>query len=132
MSRLGALSMLALFGALLLSGCSATPDRQTLLDDTLRAYERALRWGDFATAAAFAPPGARTTDFKRFAHIRVTEYNEVGGQLSADGNHLRQVVKLSYYDTDYMVEKSLVDRQQWEYDAKAARWYITSGLPNFR
>lgn len=131
MSRLGALSLLLVFGVMLLAGCSVTPDRRTLLDDTLRAYQRAIRWGEFTTAVTFAPPGARKLDLKRLAHIKVTEYDQTGGQLSSDGNHLVQFVKISYYDTDDMVEKTLVDRQKWEYNAKHARWFITSGLPKF-
>ncbi|HKK07153.1 MAG: hypothetical protein P8009_04670 [Gammaproteobacteria bacterium] len=132
MSRYGAIATLLVFGVLLLAGCSVTPDRQTQLDDTLRAYERAVRWGEFPAAAAFARPQARPKDFTRFAHIKITAYDVAGLQLSKDGEHLTQIVKISYYDTDYMVEKSVVDRQEWEYDAKEAHWYITSGLPKFK
>jgi len=132
MSRLGAIAALLLFAALPLAGCTTTPDRQTQLDDTLRAYERAVRWGEFPSAAAFARPDARPSDFSRFSHVKVTGYDVAGMRLTKGGNHLTQLVKIHYYNTDYMVEKSVVDRQEWEYDAKDGHWYITSGLPKFK
>jgi hypothetical protein len=33
---------------------------------------------------------------------------------------------------DNMIIKIIRDEQVWEYDAKDDRWYLTSGLPQFK
>jgi len=42
--------------AALLSACATTSQRGQALDNNLKAYEKAIRWGDFGAAMQFLHP----------------------------------------------------------------------------
>ena len=123
--------------AFLILGCASikTGERMTLFDDTARAYLRAIRWGDYQSADAFKKmqgPDSEITDFENLRQIRVTAYTVLKTILSEDKSTIVRVVNFQYYRiTDAMV-KNLIDRQRWEYDEEANRWFLMSGLPDFK
>lgn len=123
--------------AFLILGCAGikTGERMTLFDDTARAYLRAIRWGDYQSADAFKKmqgPDTEITDFENLRQIRVTAYTVLKTILSEDKSTIVRVVNFQYYRiTDAMV-KNLIDRQRWEYDEENNRWFLTSGLPDFK
>ena len=123
--------------AFLILGCAGikTGERMTLFDDTARAYLRAIRWGDYQSADAFKKmqgPDTEITDFENLRQIRVTAYTVLKTILSEDKSTIVRVVNFQYYRiTDAMV-KNLIDRQRWEYDEDTNRWFLTSGLPDFK
>ena len=123
--------------AFLILGCAGikTGERMTLFDDTARAYLRAIRWGDYQSADAFKKmqgPDTEITDFENLRQIRVTAYTVLKTILSEDKSTIVRVVNFQYYRiTDAMV-KNLIDRQRWEYDEEANRWFLMSGLPDFK
>lgn len=112
-------------------GCATT--RLELLDTTLRAYERALRWGDFRTAFALtAQQESPLPDFRRLQDIRVTSYDRLGGpQNNADGTQLVQFVEIRYINIKNMSERVLADRQEWMYSSSDERWKLRSAFPDF-
>lgn len=116
----------------LLAGCSSV--RLSMLDNTLRAYERAIRWSDFKTAYALANnPNAAVPDFQRLQDIRVTSYDKLGApQGDADGMKLKLAVELRYVNVNNMSERVLQDEQTWEYVEKEDRWRLTSPFPAFK
>ena len=94
-----------------------------------------MRWAEFQAASVFArdlPPEAVARFLERSSHIKVTAYDTVSSSVEEQQMRAMQTVQIKYYDTDYMAEKTIVDRQQWSYDAKQGIWYLTSGLPDFK
>ena len=121
----------------LICGCAGiqTGKRMTLFDDTARAYLRSIRWGDYEAAYAFKNPQAmdsKMPDFEDLRQIRVTAYNVKQTILSEDKSTILRIVDFQYYRISNVIVKNLIDRQKWEYDQKANRWYLTSDLPDFK
>lgn len=116
----------------LVAGCATA--RLSGLDNTLRAYERAIRWGDFKTAYALANnPNAPVPDFQRLQNIRVTSYDKLAApQADNEGTKLKQAVEVRYVNINNMSERVLQDEQTWEYVEKEDRWRLTSSFPAFR
>ena len=123
--------------ALLMVGCTALSNlkKQGDFKVTAEEYARTVRWLDFETANEFRkytktekiPP-----NFKRLRRVKVTSY-EVRQSTPLIGNtRVRQIVDIRYYKTDEMIERSLRDDQLWQYDARDDRWYLWSGLPDFK
>jgi hypothetical protein len=121
----------------LICGCAGvqTGKKMTLFDDTARAYLRALRWGDYQTAYAFKNllgTDNKMPDFEDLRQIRVTAFNVKQTILSEDQSTILRVVDFQYYRITNVTVKNLIDRQTWEYDEEANRWYLTSDLPGFK
>jgi hypothetical protein len=134
MDKLKWIAVILLF---LISGCAGlqTGKRMTLFDDTARAYLRAIRWGDYETAYAFKNPpdlDNKIPDFKDLRQVRVTAYNVKQTILSEDKSTILRIVELQYYRISNVTVKNLIDRQKWEYNEEANRWYLTSEFPDFK
>lgn len=118
---------------LLLVGCT-TIIRGERFDRTLRAYSNAVRWSDFQTALYFVearqiqenPP-----DMEELRRVRVISYNVKNLEHLKTNEQVRQTVHISYYKTDDMRQRNLVNLQIWEYDEEKKSWYLVSGLPDF-
>ena len=63
-----------------------------------------------------------------YKEIQVTAYN-LKSAAYVDPLTYQQRVEVRYIDINTQVEKSLVDKQAWRYDAVAKRWWLVSGLP---
>ena len=122
---------------LLLFGCAGieTGKKMTLFDETARAYLRSLRWGDYEEAYAFKnllETDNKMPDFENLRQVRVTGYNVKQTILSEDKSTIVRIVDFQYYRLSNVTVKNLIDRQKWEYDEEANRWYLTSDLPDFK
>ena len=122
---------------ILAAGCVANQERLTQLEDGLRVYDGAIRWGDYGTAQAFVKRGEAGDAAQRplpGSNIRVTAYEVVREAMlrQEDSGYTERLVQLRYYNSENAVEKTLLDRQRWEFDEQAQRWLITSGLPPFQ
>ncbi len=120
----------ALAAAVLLAGCATAWSRKDQLEETLLAYEDALRWSEFDVANGFGG-GKSQIDPGRLQRIKVTSYEVVNSTVDDDKRHAQQTVQIRYYDKDSAREQVLVDRQQWTYDPAKKRWLLQSGLPPF-
>ncbi len=63
--------------------------------------------------------------------IKVSLYTVRNRDVEKEELRAMQVVEIRYYHIDYMIEKVLIDKQQWEYDASEKKWHLKSGLPDF-
>lgn len=115
----------------LLVACAAPQDRMVVLDDTLRAYERVLRWGNVAAAQQFQDV-PEAIDPRRLQGLRVTGYDVLSKNLEPGGEVLTQTVALTYFREDVAVQRSLTDTQRWRFDAERGRWLLETRLPRFR
>lgn len=110
-------------------------DRQVRLQDTVRSYAAAVRWGDFDTAAEFIRSRNTTptpVDREFLKGIRVTAYDIKRGLLSADDREAVFQVTFNYYHTDSATVHTLIDRQSWWYEEEAKRWLLDGSLPDFQ
>jgi hypothetical protein len=117
------------------AGCAGmtASSRTDKFEQTARAYERFMRWGEFqnAYALAGAAPGV-LPDFQRLQNIRVTSYEPLAApQANADVSQIIQMVEIRYVHLHQMSERRLSDRQQWAYSADDNRWKLQSPFPVF-
>ena len=120
---------------LMLSACGVLPsDKYDKYKTSSRAYEKALRWGDFYSAYSFHINEKPLTEKERarFKRIRVSEFELIDNVIDPDEKNARQIIELKYYFEDYQVEKAMTFNLKWEYDEKQKRWLITSPFPELR
>lgn len=116
----------------------ATASKASKADKALQAsldsYALAIRWSDFEAAiSALDPTIIREDNYldnieATYKEIQVTAYN-LKSAAYVDPLTYQQRVEVRYIDINTQVEKSLVDKQAWRYDAVAKRWWLVSGLP---
>jgi hypothetical protein len=114
-----------------ISGC-ATKSKEQVLQSTLRAYERVLRWGDITQVNRFRkePAPFSSIEKRKLGFIKVTGYT-TRQVIQPDASTVIVDVKLRYYNEQFAREKTLDDRQRWEYDESRNLWFITSPVPRF-
>ena len=122
---------------LLVSGCGnlAQYHKMEQLSERTRDYEQAIRWSEFDYAMIFLEPAEREAnppDESFYKRIKVTDYKIKKTAFSDDETQAIQIVEISYYKIDNMIVKSFSDHQLWEWDTKDKRWYLKSGLPDFK
>lgn len=123
---------------LLFLGCAAYQVQKQLdmFEKTADSYGLAIRWGHYEMAHKFLrindkeSPAAQSPE--KFKDIKVTSYEVQAINFSGNKRSSTQTVEIQYYNINRMVEKTLIDRQEWEYDMTAQQWYLRSGLPDFR
>jgi hypothetical protein len=100
-----------------------------------KAYGEAILWSHYEAANLYRKSGAaagETTDFEKLKNIKVAMYDVMQVDLSEDKRRVNQVVEIKYYKLDNMIIKTVRDEQLWEYDSDEDRWYLSSGLPQFK
>ncbi|MFZ2235169.1 MAG: hypothetical protein WBP11_09720 [Dokdonella sp.] len=120
-----------------LGACASDPTRgkAKALDDALRGYASTVRWGDIEQAESFVDPEYRTAhpltsiERSRFHQVRVSGYNEQPIQRTGE-DEVRQNVEIVLINENTQGVRNVIDRQTWRYDAKANRWWLSSGLPD--
>ena len=99
-------------------------------------YSAAIRWGDFEGAWNTVDPEYRKAhplseaEFSRYSQIQVTAYRDLDSASSSDGVVLRNV-QIDVVNRNTLSQRSVRYVERWRFDAKAGRWWITSGLPDF-
>ena len=98
-------------------------------------YESAIRWSDFDTASTFLIPQESQKIIKKleeWKQFKVTSYTIKRFLPSKDKSQVLIIAEIKYFRVDGLVVKSISDQQLWEYDIAEGRWYLTSGLPEFK
>lgn len=126
-----------LLGALL---CACTPvtggNRLRALDDTLKTYDRLVRWGLYDEAARYLRPRATSApapefDAARYEGLRVTSLEAVSLTVEESGDEARVQNRLQYYWDHAPAVRTLTDTQTWWYDARERHWFLDGSLPAF-
>jgi hypothetical protein len=130
-------TILGIFLALLLLGCATAEKlyQDYEFDKVGPVYEHAIRWSDYRIANGFRKNAAtedNPPDFDKLAQFRVTSYRVKERADLMDKYQVRQSVEIGYYRVDSFVEKKITDHQIWEYDAKQRKWFLLTGLPDFK
>lgn len=122
------------FSVFNLTSCSFTPEALDSLDQTLIAYERAIRWRNFNGARALQVKPMKISDFKRqrLKDLRITSYRTIEKIVASDYSKAELLVDIRYYYDSGAVERVLTDRQLWVYDKQRNRWQLKSSFPEFK
>ena len=138
---MGKLKYSALFLVLLTFGCGGLQlqterQKMALFDKTSKAYDLAIRWGQYEDAFAFKKsPGQDDVlpDFEDYRQVRVTALKVK--QTIIDKESLAKVLRIvdiQYYRMSNVSVKNLQNQQKWEYNEDDNRWYLISELPDFK
>jgi hypothetical protein len=135
--KLSALQVILCFCILSFLGCATYKDQKQLdtFEKTTDSYELAIRWGYYEMAYKFIrikDNEKHAPAFDRFEDIKVTSYEIQRINVSENKQSAMQTVEIQYYKINQMIQKTLIDRQSWEYDVTEQKWYLHSGLPDFR
>jgi hypothetical protein len=123
-----------LLSALALAACTSGEIHAVKMDDTLRSYATAIRWGQFESALQYQNPAKR----KRLdllwlkKNVHVSSYDTVFKKEDMGGNIFEQTVEIHYFIESEGVEKSLTDHQLWRYDEEKEKLLLETDLPSFR
>jgi len=108
-------------------------DKQDYLTKATHNYELTVRWGDLGQIYSFLHPDlakkAKIQD--NLNNIRVTSYDVIKGPVAISDNQAMQTVKLLYIYNDRQVQKSIIDNQEWSYNAEKKEWRRTNPIPKF-
>lgn len=119
--------------SLLLGACATTYDKMDKLNQTLRGYEKALRWAKFDMAHSFRKfdAGKETSPPAHLKNIRITVYDVTRQHFDEKTMTAELTVSISYYNVENLREHSLQDKQSWKFFPEQKRWYLMSELPGF-
>ena len=129
--------VLGLLVLAMLAGCNGpgVKARLTSLDDSIRAYAEALRWGRYDDAQVFhmGRDGKRIVlDEHTMEDIRVTGYSVRETVLDEEGTTAEVQAEFKYFITNRGALQTIVVPQTWWHDDKSRRWLLDSGLPDFK
>ena len=134
--KLSTIKFLLLLTAIILAGCATAEKdmRMEALRKTTNIYRNAIRWGLYETANNMREAGdnKNSSNLERLKKIKVTAYKTVHRDVSEDGSEANEVIEIKYYDIDYMVEKTIIDKQLWKYNSDNKSWHLQGGLPEFK
>jgi len=115
-----------------LAGCQSLAQRQqaTALEDTLRSYEAAFRWGAAQQLNGYrAAQGSQPAPFPK--DLRIVHYEVVQGPTRVAGDRAVQTVRIEYLREADQVVRELLDHQVWVYRPGQMQWQLHSPLPHF-
>lgn len=126
-----------LLALLLCAGCVSDPAAGDArkLETTLSAYHSALRWNGIDAALALHDPESLKTEpvtsfeRERWAQFRVVGYRD-STPVPVSPGRVQQRVALELMNVNTQSVRTLLDVQEWRWDAEAKRWWLTSGLPS--
>ncbi len=117
-------------------GCAAIEQKQQqqTLDDTLRIYGNAIRWGQFGLAEKFVvtPDGVTPGSPAEFAGIRITAYDVQEKTIDEKGDFARVAARIQFIHEDRASVYTVMDHQQWRFGPEEKRWLLHGRLPDLR
>jgi outer membrane lipoprotein-sorting protein len=129
--------LLLMMLCLIVSGqtkASSASKAQKALDANLISYQLAIRWNDFEAAiGSLDPTIIREEGYSENIEAQFKNYQITGYTLKSatwpDALSYMQRVEIRYIEINTQIEKTVVDKQSWRYDAVAKRWWLISDLP---
>lgn len=120
--------------SLVLGACSSTGQMMDNLNQTLRSYERAIRWANFDAAYSFHKweEGEQPTLPANMKNIKVTRYQKSSEKFDQKNLRMKQLVTVQYYNTSNLRERSMQIQQDWKYFPDLKRWYLMSDPITFK
>lgn len=85
---------------------------------------------DFIAPEYLAEHPITHLDLERLRLFRVTSYVVRSTGVFDEGMTARQTVEIRLFNNNQAVERTIVDEQEWRYNAESKRWRLHSGLPD--
>jgi len=122
--------------AVLLAGCADLrhKDQTKKLDESVRAYIHAIRWGDLGAAASFIrlrEGTAEPPDLSKLEELRVTHFDYAIDSKTQGDPEALMTVKFNYYFQDTLKVKKVYQQAIWWWDPKIENWFMDGELPKF-
>ena len=121
---------------LMFFGCATFTDLRLLskFDEVAESYRSAISWENFEITDSFMskqnPKKEPVLPDKKFLEkIKITSYEVQNRKIHNEKLMVEQTVEITYYNTDYLVEKIVEDNQIWIYESNS--WRLSTGLPVF-
>ena len=128
-------SLLSIFIlVILLTSCGGKSNKKRNLDETLYKYASLIRWSNFDNAVTLLKRGddikpPSQFQVQKLKQFKVSRYLESPIQPGLTENTIRQSVEIQFYNIHTNKSKTIVDRQNWEFDDDLGQWFLTTGLP---
>ncbi len=133
------LKTIAILAAIiLLSGCKTLnlmqDKKEETLQNRLKAYQSTVRWGYPGQAYNFLRQDIadKTPVPTNLNNISVTDYKVIRLPELVSENRAAQTAVIGFIFDDRQVEKTVQDRQLWEYDPEAETWFRINPIPEYR
>jgi hypothetical protein len=126
---------LIILAALSIASCITNPVEKGR-SEAFKQYETIIRWSQWDAALDFISPQYQEEnpvsrlDMDRLRLFKVTQYEIRSTGVYDEGLTARQVVEIRMFNTTQAVEKTIIDEQEWRYNATTKRWQLHSGLPD--
>ena len=129
--------LLAAAIALPLGGCGGMKrqEHSVRLDDSLRAYTEAVRWGNLDAASLFAVPRegrAPPLDPATLVGLKVTGFSVRINRVDEAAEEADIAISFTYYHEDRGSIRSIEQRANWYWDEARHGWLMDGPLPVFR
>jgi hypothetical protein len=121
----------------MLGGCAdlAHKDQTKKLDQSVRAYIHAVRWGDLGAAASFIRPREGTVkppDLSKLKDLHVTHFDYAIDSKTEGDPEALMTVKFNYYFEDTLSVKDVYQQATWWWDPEVENWFMDGELPEFQ
>ena len=121
---------------LMFFGCATFTDLRLLdkFDKVAESYKSAISWEGLEMVDSFmskqnSKKEPVLPDKKFLKKIKITSYEVQNRKMHNEKLMVEQTVKITYYNTDYLIEKVVYDNQIWIYESDS--WRLSTGLPVF-
>lgn len=98
--------------------------------ETVDAFNTALRWGDYKSAAAFVLPEAQEDFWQRTdsmeKRVRFTDYEIRNIAWNDKGHPVSVFIRYQYFFMNYPELRSKTIHQEWVYDKRIENWQVTA------
>ena len=132
---IGTIGSMVFLAIIALGACSTNPSEKEL-GETFKQYETIVRWSQWDAATDFISteyqlehPITRL-ELDRLRLFKVTAYTVRSTGLFDEGMTARQAVEIKMFNNQQGVERTIMDEQEWRYNAETKRWKLHSGLPD--
>ena len=120
----------------LLTGCADLEhkDQTKKLDEAVRSYIRAVRWGELGAAASYIRPREGTAepiDLSKLEDLRVTHYDYAIDSKTKGDPEALMTVSFDYYFQDTLSVKKVYQQAVWWWDPDVEYWFMDGELPEF-
>lgn len=120
----------------LLTGCADLQhkDQTKKLDQAVRSYIHAVRWGDLGAAASYIRPREGKVDppdLSELKGLKVTHYDYAIDSPARGAPEALMTVKFDYYFEDTLSVKSVYQQVVWWWDPDVENWFMDGELPAF-
>jgi hypothetical protein len=117
---------------MMLSGCAVNikeQKQQIALEQTLSAYQTQLRWGEPIALTRFIDPDQQDVinhAIQELSQHRIVGYEVIEAPRITTPDQATQLVKIQYINTETQRLYTIIDHQNWHYDAQRQTWHLTS------